>query len=355
MKSAKKPKTAIGLAPGSLIHVGLRKQERSVLDLYHYGPDFLERRTDIILEDCRSYRESEGVTWINLEGIHDVSLVEGMGALFDIHSLALEDILDTDHPPKLEIFEKNMVLILKMLTFNEERLTIEKEQLSLILGRNHVISFQEREPPGDVFSALRARIEKKGGQIRNRGADYLAYALFDSVVDSYFLILDHLGDHLISLEQELTDHPTRDALARIHRFRSELTTLRRSVWPLREIAGNLLRNDYELVHENIRPFLRDLYDHTIQVIDVLEIYRDSLASLLDLYLSSASHRMNEVMKVLTIIATLFIPLTFIAGVYGMNFKFMPELEWRWGYPLVLLVMAGCGLGMIRFFRKKNWL
>ncbi|NLC69956.1 MAG: magnesium/cobalt transporter CorA [Desulfuromonadaceae bacterium] len=354
METDVKTTKTVGLAPGSLVHLGTRRQEKPVLDICHFSPVEFEKRQEASLDDCRAYRDRDGVIWINLEGIHDVSLVGDLGAMFEIHSLALEDILDTNHPPKLELFENNLLIILKMLTFNEEKLAIEKEQVSLVLGKNYVISFQEREPLGDVFDGVRGRLEMSGGQMRRRGADYLAYALFDSVVDSYFLILDRLGDRLAELEDELTNEPTREALSRIHHFRNELGTLRKAVWPLREIAANLLRNDFDLIQESIRPFLRDLHDHTIQVIDTIEIYRDSLANLLDLYLSSASHRMNEVMKVLTVIATIFIPLTFIVGVYGMNFHYMPELAWRWGYPLIWLVMVGCVVGMILFFRKKGW-
>ena len=353
MESFGKAKT-IGLAPGSLVHLGERRQENPVLEIYHFTAAVFEKRLQATLDDCRNYPGRDGVTWINLEGIHDVSLVGDLGAIFDIHSLALEDILDTHHPPKMELFENNLLIILKMLTLKADEPAIEKEQVSIVLGRDYVISFQEREPPGDVFNGVRGRLEKSGGPMRRRGADYLAYALFDSVVDSYFVILDHLGDRLAELEEELTKNPTRDALSRIHHFRNELGTLRKAVWPLREIAAGLLRSECDLIGEPIRPFLRDLYDHTVQVIDTVEIYRDSLANLLDLYLSSASHRMNEVMKVLTVIATIFIPLTFIVGVYGMNFHYMPELSWRWGYPLVWLVMAACVGGMIAYFRKKGW-
>jgi len=353
MKSEQK-RRKIGLAPGSLVHLGKPCGERPLLKAYHFTPIVFEKLEQATLEDCRRLRDVEGTAWINLEGIHDVSLVEKLGDLFGIHSLALEDILDTHHPPKLEIFENNLLVLLKMLTFNREELTIEKEQVCLVLGKDYVISFQEQETPGDVFDGVRHRLEKSGGQIRRRGADYLAYALFDSVVDSYFLILDHLGDRLSELEEDLTNNPTRETLSGIHHFRNEITTLRKSVWPLREITASLLRSDSDLITDAIRPFLRDLYDHTVQVIDTVEIFRDSLVSLLDLYLSSASHRMNEVMKVLTVIATIFIPLTFIVGVYGMNFHYMPELSWRWGYPFVWLMMVVCVLGMIGFFRKKHW-
>jgi magnesium transporter len=344
----------IGLPPGSLVHVGSRRQEKPLLDIYCFSPADFEHRQNASLEDCRCFRERGGVVWVNLEGIHDVSLVEKLGSLFDIHPLALEDILDTSHPPKQELFEDNLLILLKTLTFKKGQLIIDREQVSLVLGKDYVISFQERDSPEDTFDSVRKRLEKNGAPIRRRGADYLAYALFDSVVDNYFLILDHFSDCLAELEEELTTNPTRESLSRIHHFRNELGTFRKAVRPLREISGSLLRSDCDLLQEPIRPFLRDLYDHVIQVIDTVEIYRESLANLLDLYLSSASYRMNEVMQVLTVIATIFIPLTFIVGVYGMNFHFMPELSWRWGYPLIWLVMLACVYMMIAFFRKKGW-
>ncbi len=350
-KSKYAPKK-IGLPPGTLIHVGRQKVEEPLLSVIDFGPEKLEKRHGLSIEDCRRLKDTSTVSWINMEGIHDVSLVRTLGQSFDIHDLALEDVLNTQHPPKFEEFESNLLIILKMLRFNPEDLTVEKEQVSLVVGDHYVITFQEQ--PGDVFDGVRKRIEKKSGRIRYRGSDYIAYALVDSIVDSYFFILETLGDQITSLEEELVDNPGREALARIHHFRRETLTLRKMIRPLREMLGSLLREEVPIIQESTLPYLRDLHDHTLQVLESIETLRETLSSLHDLYLSSISHRMNEVMKILTVMATIFIPLTFIAGIYGMNFENMPELKWKWGYPAIWLVMLGCFGGMLAFFKKKDW-
>jgi magnesium transporter len=343
-----------GVPPGTLMHVGERKQEKASLSLLVYGPQRLEDRAIGVndLSDVLSRRGEAPVTWINVDGVHDPEVIEAVGNLLDIHPLSLEDILNTEQRPKLEDYDDYLFLVLKMLSFNKQE-EVRAEQVSLILGPDFVLSFQEVE--GDVFEAVRARLRNNKGRIRRMGPDYLAYALLDAVIDSYFVILERIGDQLEQLEEALIERPTPRLMHRIHLFRREMILLRRAVWPLREVVGKLQRQTPPLVAETTGPFLRDVYDHTIQVIDTVETFRDLLTGMMDIYLSSMSNRMNEVMKLLTIIATIFIPLTFLAGVYGMNFDYMPELHWRWAYPAVLLAMATIGGGMLWYFRKKHWL
>jgi magnesium transporter len=265
----------------------------------------------------------------------------------------LEDILHTGQRPKFEDFEKYIFIVFKMLYFDENGDDILEEQISIILGSNYVISFQEKE--GDVFNPVRERIRAGRFQIKKRKIDYLAYALIDAVVDNYFLILEKIGEKIEDLEEELLDNPTPETLQTIHHLKRKLISLRKSVWPLREVIGGLERGESALFHKSTSIYLKDVYDHTIQVIDTIETFRDMVSGMLDMYLSNLSNKMNEVMKVLTIIATIFIPLTFIAGIYGMNFEFMPELKWHWGYFLIWGLMIVVGIAMVFYFRRKKWL
>jgi magnesium transporter len=253
----------------------------------------------------------------------------------------------------MEDYGEYIYIVLKDLDYDDKSSEIEPEQISLILGPNFVFSFQERE--GDTFNTIRERIRNSKGRIRKMGADYLAYTLFDSIVDNYFIILERLGEKIEFLEEKLVSQPTPETLQVIHHLKREMIFLRKAVWPLREVVGGLERGESSLIKESTRIYLRDVYDHTIQTIDTIETYRDMVSGMLDIYLSSVSNRLNSVMKVLTIIATIFMPLTFIAGIYGMNFKYMPELEWRWGYPVIWLIVIGIGVFMLLYFRKKKWL
>jgi magnesium transporter len=343
----------IGLPPGTLVHVGERKELKPVISLIDYGQELFETRTDITVEDAAALKETPTVSWINLSGIHDINIIEQFGSNFGINPLALEDILNTQHRPKLEEFANYTLIILKMLLFNDKTQTIEAAQISMVLGSHYLLSFQEYE--GDVFKGVHRRLEQSSGCIRQRGPDYLAYALIDTIVDSYFHILEEIGDKLVLIEERLLSDPDRKTLAQIHHYKKELLSLRKAVWPLREVVNNLLKNESSLISEDTQVFLRDLYDHTIQVLDTVEIFRDTVSGLQDLYMSSVSNRMNEIMKVLTIIASIFIPLTFIAGIYGMNFEYMPELKWHGGYFAVWMVMIGCVAGMLIYFKNKRWL
>ena len=347
------PRQRVGLSPGTLLHIGERRLDTARLELISYTPDQLERQDDLSADACLESCRSPGLHWVNLLGIHDVPLVEQLGTGFGLNSLALEDLLNTDHRPKVENFGDSLLVIVKILSFDETGDRLASEQVSIALTETAVLSIQEQ--PGDVFDGVRERLRSPRGRHRQRGADYLAYSLIDSVVDSYFPVLERLGEILTDIEEELADRPQRATLQRIHTLKRDLMIVRKAVWPLREVVSSLEREGSELIDERTIPFLRDLYEHLIQIIDTVEIYRDSVSGLLDLYLSSVSQRTNEIMKVLTVMATIFIPLTFLVGVYGMNFDYMPELRWQWGYPVLWLVMIACVAGMLIAFWRKKWL
>ena len=343
----------VGLPPGTLVHIGERKTEKAKITIIDYDEkDFQEREVQKV-EECFPFKDKPTVTWINIDGLQEVEIVGKIGAHFGIHPLILEDILHTGQRPKAEDLGEYLFIVLKMLYQDERGDEMLGEQVSLLLGPNYVISFQERE--GDVFSPIRERIRNSKGRMRKAGTDYLAYALVDAIVDHYFVILEELGEKIESLEEELLKNPTPETLQVIHTLKTNLVFLRKSVWPLREVINNLERGESPLITDPTGIYLRDVYDHTIQVIDTIESYRDMVSGMLDIYLSSLSNRMNEVMKVLTIIATIFIPLTFIAGIYGMNFKYMPELEWHWGYFGILIVMVVIVGFMGFYFKRKRWL
>ncbi len=327
--------------------------ENPKISLIDYSPEQLEEKTVDSIEKCISYLEKPTITWINIDGIHQTDIIEQIGKSFQIHPLTLENIMNTDQRPKIEYFPNYIYIALKMIYWRDDEQEILIEHISLIITDNIVLSFQERE--GDVFNPVRQRIKNKIGKIRKSGSDYLIYALLDSIVDQYFLVLEKLSDRSESLQDVLINQPSPDNLHTIHQIKRNLIFLRNAVWPLREVIGKLEKDESKLIKKNTKLFLRDIYDHTIQVVETVETLRDMISGLLDIYLSSVSNRMNEVMKVLTIIATIFIPLTFLAGIYGMNFEYMPELSWKWSYPIVLGAMVLIGLGMLLFFKKKKWL
>ncbi|MDP8227630.1 MAG: magnesium/cobalt transporter CorA [Candidatus Celaenobacter polaris] len=340
-----------GTPSGSLIHVGQKKMEKAHITVMDYDADNFTEKILNSVEDSKKFINTSSVTWINVDGVHDASVMEDFGKYFNLHPLLLEDIMNTEQRPKVEDFGEYMYFVLKMLYLNDHD-NICSEQVSIVLGKDFVISFQERS--GDVFDSIRQRIRNKKGRIRNFHADYLMYALIDSIIDHYFVILETVGESLEKLEDEVVKAPTTNTLQLIHRMKRMMMYLRKSVWPLREVINAMHHSESELIDESINVYLRDVYDHTIQVIDTIESYRDMVSGLLDIYLSSISNKMNEVMKVLTIIATIFIPLTFIAGIYGMNFAYMPELQWKWGYFAVLSVMLGVFVGMLIYFKRKKW-
>jgi magnesium transporter len=352
-KLSKKRSEKTGLPPGTLVHIGEKKAEKVNISLIDYDETQFQQKESLTVEEAVPFKEKPTVTWLNVTGLHEVKIVEEIGKAFNIHPLLLEDIVHTGQRPKLEDLEDYLFFVLKMLTYDEEKNTLVAEQVSLILGPHFVISFQETD--SDVFKPVKERIKNAKGRIRKLGSDYLAYALIDAIVDNYFVILEHFGEKIEVLQEEVLSQPGPDTLQIIQATKRDMIFLRKSVWPLREAISVLYRGESPLITGSVIPYLRDVYDHTIQVIDNIETFRDMISGTLDVYLSSVSNKMNEVMKVLTIIATIFIPITFIAGVFGMNFKYMPELEWRWAYPIVWLVMLTLGIAMLIGFRRRKWL
>ncbi len=341
----------VGMPPGTLLHIGSNRSEKVKIKMLCYsGDNWVEKEFDKV-EDLLKYKSTTEICWIHINGVHIINVIEKIGVAFNIHSLILEDIVNTNQRPKIEDNKDYLYIVIKMLHCYEKK--IDFEQVSLIIGSNYILSFQEND--NNTFEQIRDRIKSTTGKIRTRGADYLAYALLDCVVDNYYVALEYLGEKIEALEDKIMLDPQPKVLKEIHTLKNEMLFVRKAVWPLREIINALARGDSSLFKEDTLIYLRDVYDHIIQVIDSIEMYRDMVTGMLDIYLSNVSFKLNEVMKVLTIIATIFIPLTFIVGLYGMNFKYMPELEWQWGYPAILCIMviiSGC---MIIFFRRKKWL
>jgi magnesium transporter len=343
-----------GLPPGTPVHIGTRLSEHARVTVFHYDSEHWEEREIQRGEECRQYLNKPGVTWINVDSVHEVDLMTDIGKVFDLHPLMLEDILNTDQRPKLEDYGDKLYVVLKMMSIKPETKELCIEQMSLILMNNLVLTFQERE--GDEFNPIRQQIRNHSPKIRKMGADYLAYALIDLAVDNYFVVLEDLGDEIETMENQLIEDPSPAVLKELHRVRSEIIYLRKALWPLRELVGGLQRLETGLMQPEIRQlYLRDTYDHTIHIIDTVETFRDLIGGLMDIYLSNLSNRINMQMRVLSIIATLFMPLTFITGVYGMNFTHMPGLHSPWGFPLIMLFMAGVVAFMLRWFRKQDWI
>jgi len=353
LKFLKSSSKKAGLPPGSLVHIGEKNSSEVKITVLDFSEEQFEEKQVKDISECFPFKDTPTVTWINIDGLHDTGVIGKICEHYGVHPLIQEDILHTGQRPKTEDFQSYIYIVLNMLSADKSATSVLSEQVSIILGSNFVISFQEKE--GDVFDNVRERIRSAKGRIRKMGPDYLAYALIDAVVDNYFAILEYFGERIEGLEENLLANPDPHTLQSIHGLKREMIFLRKSVWPLREVISALQRGDNDIFKETTQIYLRDIYDHTIQVIDTVETFRDMISGMLDTYLSSISNRMNEVMKVLTIIATIFIPLTFIAGIYGMNFDKMPELKWAFGYPLALALMLAVGLLMVFYFRKKKWL
>ena len=358
MKRVSKRSQKAGLSPGTLVHVGEKKIGEPRLRLFHYDKDHFVDKELKKIEEAFPFQKKDSVTWINIDGLHQVDILEKIGRHYDIHPLVLEDILNTAQRPKMEAHPKFLFTVLKMMQLDNRTHDIHFEQVSIILAENLVISFQEAE--GDLFDSLRDRIRNNDSRLRVHGSDYLYYRLMDIVVDNYFVILERIGERIEDLETRLLGNPTREILHEIHKLKRELIFVRRSVWPLREVISGLQRHETSMIRDETKLFLRDIYDHSIQVIDTMESYRDMVSGMIDIYLSSQGNKMNEVMKTLTIMASIFIPLTFIAGIYGMNFNpdvsplNMPELNWFYGYPAALAVMGAVAGGLVLYFKRKKW-
>jgi magnesium transporter len=339
------------LPPGTVeADVSLQAQ-RVVITVLQFNESFIEEKVFYNLSDFKDISSTSYVTWINVDGIHDASVIEKIGSLYEIHPLTLEDIANTDQRPKFEDYENYVVVMMKMLYYDSE---LHNEQLSVVLKNNVVITFQENHG-GDAFYPIRKRLKEAKGRVRKYGADYLCYALIDAVVDSYFNILEVIGDKIELMDEQLIAEPTPDTLQVLHSMKREMIFLRKSVWPVRDMVNSLERSETTLIQPSTDVYLRDVHDHVIRVIETVENYRDLINGMMDIYLSSLSNKMNEVMKVLTIISTLFIPVTFIVGVYGMNFDYMPELRSPYGYGATWLVMLIIMMSLLYYFRRKKWL
>lgn len=355
-KKAKRRSAKAGLPPGTLVYIGARKTDHVRLTLIQYRDGFFKQQElKTIAEFLAIYTATESgvMTWLDIGGLHDVQLIEQIGTACQLHPLLLEDIVNTEQRPKREDYDSLLYVVVKMLCLGATRAEILAEQVSLVVGERLLLSFQENGT--DVWAPIRDRLRTGKGRIAASGMDYLLYSLVDAVVDNYFAVLEFIGEQLEQIEDRLLTAPTPDSLRDLHVLKREMLFVRRATWPLREVLSGLGRGDSKLMTESTRLYMRDVYDHTVQVIDTLETLRETVAEMLDLYLSSMSNRVAAVMKVLTIITTIFMPLSFIAGVYGMNFRHMPGLDSRWGYPVVVACMVAIGLLMIVLFRKKRWL
>ncbi len=352
-KFIKKRSKKAGLPPGTLVHIGEKMSERTKITVFEFDELSFQEREPENLGECFLFKKEPTVTWVNVHGVHEVEILEKFGNCFGLHPLVMEDILNTDQRPKIENYGEDLFIVLKMLSYDEKKGEISAEQVSLVLRSNAVLSFTEKEK--GAFTPIQERLRNGKGRLRKMGADYLAYTLLDIIVDHYFAILEKLSEKIEELEEKLVTNPTTPILQKIQNLKREMIFLRKWVWPLREVISSLERGESSWIQEGTRFYLRDVYDHTIQVMDTVETFREVLSGMMDIYLSSINNRMNAVMKVLTIIATIFMPLTFLAGVYGMNFKHMPELEWQWGYPLLWVFMILIAVFMLISFRKKKWL
>ncbi len=344
-------KTAV--PPGTLVYTGSIVDKDLEITIINYDKFNFSKKVVTEAEECFSCIESSTVSWINIDRLNRLDTISKIGDYFNIHPLVLEDILNVNQLTKMEEFDDYIFLVAKMLYYDEASQEIVVEQVSFLLGKSFVITLQERK--GDVFDPIRARLKNSNGKIRTMGADYLLYALLDAIVDNYFIMLEKIGDKIEGLEEELMKNSTTETMHSIHKLKREILFLRKYIWPLREIINELQKTESNFLNESSSIYFRDVYDHIIQVINTVETFRDMVTGMIDLYLSNVSNKMNEVMKVLTIIATIFIPLTFIAGIYGMNFRNMPELEWKFGYPIILLLMFFVGVIMVRYFKNKKWL
>jgi len=342
-----------GLPPGSLVHVGEVHAHEHKISVVNYNKSTLKKHIVKSIEELLPYKTTDTITWVIVDGLKDVSIIDAIGQHFDIHALVLEDILNTHQRPKFEEFNDYLYIVVKAISLGNKEFNVVYEQISLLILNNFVFTFMEK--PDGLFSPILNRLDNDKSQLRNLGADYLAYIIMDTVVDEYFVLQDAFDELIESVEDKLLSDPSSQTLATIQKIKRELIFLRRTISPLRELLAAIQRSESPLLNEKTRRYFGDIYDHAIRIIEAIESYRDLIAGMLDIYLSSVSNKMNETMKVLTVFASIFIPLTFIAGVYGMNFEYMPELKWRWGYPALWVIFIGVSVFLLRFFKKKKWL
>lgn len=353
-ESLNTPSEKSGLPPGSLIHVGETHESETRISVIDYSKVNIKEQQIQSVEEILQYKDCDTITWMIIEGLANVDIVERIGETFDIHQLVLEDILNTHQRPKFEDHDDYLFIVLKYLQSDNEPFTLIYEQVSLLVFQNFVIVFKEKKD--DLFKPILQRIKTSKGRFRNLGADYLAYTILDTIVDQKFTLIDSLDDAITTVEESLLGYePTQDTLNTIQRLKREIINIRRHVSPLRELMAGMLRSESELIHEKTHIYLRDVADHVMRALELIESYRDILSGLLDIYISSVSNKMNEVMKVLTVFASIFIPLTFLAGIYGMNFEYMPELKWKWAYPTIWVAFIAIPAILLIYFKKRKWL
>ncbi|MGD9128673.1 MAG: magnesium/cobalt transporter CorA [Planctomycetia bacterium] len=346
----KKRHPKVGARPGTLVIAESAVAPK--LSVMHFDSQEVREEEVTDLEKLWAAHDEQTITWICVQGLGDEAAIRRIGEIFSLHPLVMEDVTNVPQRPKAELYDDQFFLTSRLATFSKSK-RIDLEQVSIILGKNYVITFQERY--GDLFDPIRKRIRNPQGRMRQYGASYLAYALFDTVIDAYYPALEKIGDYLEHLEDQILQRPTSYLLRRLNRIKNELLQLRRAIWTQREAALSLAREPNPMIEEEVRVYLRDTYDHCIQTAEVAEMYRDMTSGLMNTYLSAISNRTNDVMKVLAIVATIFIPPTFVAGVYGMNFEYLPEKNLWWGYPVTLLVMLSMMAGMLFYFRLKGWI
>jgi magnesium transporter len=341
-----------GLPPGSLVTLGNGKEAKETVSLIDFTETQVTEKHNISPAECKDHIAASTITWIQVTGVSDPKIIETLGSEFKLHPLILEDIISCGQRSKIDSYKEHLFIVMQLLSYGESN-KLQEVQVSIVLAKNLVISFAEKQD--DIFHAIKERIHKSNSRIRKMGADYLVYAILDVIVDNYFVILEKIDDQLEQLEEELIREPGPQALLKIQQAKRNITLLRKSVWPTREVINQFQHIESPLVTQSIRIYLKDVYDHAIQAIDTIEGFRDIASGMLEIYISHINLRMNEVMKMLTVVATLFVPLTFIASIYGMNFDYMPELHHEWGYPIVLCVMLVIALFMLLHFRRKKWI
>jgi len=342
-----------GMPPGTLVHVGDTHEAESRITVIDYSKENIEERIIGSIDEILPYLDSNTVTWLNIEGLKDIIPIESVGRILNIHPLVLEDILNTHQRPKFEEHDNYLYIVLKSLSVENSTLSIGYEQISILMLNNLVVTFKEKKD--DIFIPLMQRLKNGKGRIRNMGSDYLTYAVLDTIVDQMFFIIDSIDEIIETTEEHLLVNPTSGSLSAIQQIKRELIYIRKSISPLREVLAAIPRSDSPLIQEKTHIYFRDVYDHVLRITETIESHRDMLTGLLDIYMSSVSNKMNEVMKVLTVFASIFIPLTFIAGIYGMNFEYMPELKWKWAYPALWISFISIPVVLIIYFKRKKWL
>lgn len=343
-----------GLPPGSLIHVGEVLASEPKMSVIDYSRETIEEQQIQTIDEILKYKDSTSVTWVIIEGLTDIASIERIGSMFNIHQLVLEDILNTHQRPKFEEYEDYLYIVLRSLVPENEKFFVNDEQVSLIVLNNFVFVFKEKRD--DLFQPVQKRIKTSKGRFRSLGTDYLTYAILDTIVDQYFLVIDSLDDAVTSIEDSLlATEPLPDTLQTIQMMKREIIGIRRKIAPVRELMTGIIRSDSVLINDKTQIYLKDVSDHAIHIIESIESYRDILTGLLDIYISSVSNKMNEVMKVLTVFASIFIPLTFLVGIYGMNFEYMPELKWKWAYPTLWAIFIIIPIVLLTYFKRKRWL